>query len=85
MRHVVLLLLNRCLCVFNSLSCPSGLSLNIILYPLLFLFIAEEVHFSTFFRRKLLFGSQTAQGPQDSDSLGLQVALAFILIMWWLG
>jgi len=26
MHHIVLLLLNRCLCVFNSLYCPSGLS-----------------------------------------------------------
>jgi hypothetical protein len=39
-RHIVLLLLNRCLCVFNSLSCPSGFSLNIILNLFLFLFIA---------------------------------------------
>jgi len=40
MRHIVLLLLNCGLCIFNSLSCPSSLSLHIILNPLLFLFIA---------------------------------------------
>ena len=40
MRHIVLLLLNRCLCVFNSVSSPSGFSLNIILNPFLFPFIA---------------------------------------------
>jgi hypothetical protein len=40
MRHIILLLINRCLCVFNSVSCPSGFSLNIILNPFLFLFIA---------------------------------------------
>jgi hypothetical protein len=40
MRHIVLLLLNRCFCVFNSLSCPSGFSLHIILNPFLFLLIA---------------------------------------------
>jgi hypothetical protein len=40
MHHVVLLLLNRCHCVFNWLSCPSGLSLNIILNPFLFFYIA---------------------------------------------
>jgi len=34
-----LLLPNRCLCVFNSLSCPSGFSQNIILDLFLFLFI----------------------------------------------
>jgi hypothetical protein len=35
-----LLLFNCCLCGFNSPSCPSGLSLNIILDPFLFLFTA---------------------------------------------
>jgi len=40
MLHIILLLLNRWLCVFNSLSCPSGLYLNIILNPFLILFIA---------------------------------------------
>jgi len=39
-RHIVLLLLNRCQCVFNSLSRRSGFSLNIILNQFLFLFIA---------------------------------------------
>jgi len=38
--HIVLLLPNRCLCIFNSLPCPSGFSFNIILDPFLFLFIA---------------------------------------------
>jgi len=40
LRRNILLLLNRGLCVFNSLSCPSGLSLHIILNPFLYLFIA---------------------------------------------
>ena len=39
-RHIVLLILNSCLCVFNSLPCPSGLSFYKILNPFLFLFIA---------------------------------------------
>jgi hypothetical protein len=39
LRQIVLLLLNRCLCIFNSLACPSGFSLNIILNPFLFLCI----------------------------------------------
>jgi len=38
--HILLPLLNRRLCFFNSLSCPSGFPLNIILHPFLFLFIA---------------------------------------------
>jgi hypothetical protein len=40
LRHIILLLLNRCLWVFNSLSCPSGCSLNIILNAFLIVFIA---------------------------------------------
>ena len=61
MHHIVLLFLNRCLHVFNSLSCPSGLSLNIILNPFLFLFIVYEIHLWTFHHRKLLFGCKAAQ------------------------
>jgi hypothetical protein len=40
MRRTVLLLPNRCLCIFNSLSCPSSVSLNKILNPFVILFIA---------------------------------------------
>jgi hypothetical protein len=40
MIRILLHWLNRCLCVFNSLSCPSGFSLNIILNPFLVLCIA---------------------------------------------
>jgi hypothetical protein len=39
-RNIVLLLLNCCLCVFYSLSCPSGFSLNIDLNRFLFPFFA---------------------------------------------
>jgi len=79
-RHIVLLLLNCCLCIFNSISCPCGFSLNIILNPLPFLFIAWEVCTSTFLRRNLLVGSQAAQFPKGSDSLCLQAALALICL-----
>jgi hypothetical protein len=85
MPPIALFLSNRCLCVFNSLSCPSGLSLNIILNPFLFLFIAYAVRFSSFLRRKLPFGSQAAQYPKGSDSLCLQAALAFIRLITSLG
>jgi hypothetical protein len=85
MIHIFLRLLNRCLCVFHLLSCPSGVSLNIILNPFLFLFIAKEVRFSSFLRRKLLFESQAAQCPKGSDSFCLQTALAFIRLMTLLG
>jgi hypothetical protein len=40
MHRIDLLLFNRCLCVIDSLSCPSSLSLNIIVNPFRFLFIA---------------------------------------------
>jgi hypothetical protein len=63
MRHIFLLLLNRCLCIFNSLSCPSCLSLNIILNPFLFFFIAEEVCFASVLCRKLLFDLKLRNAP----------------------
>jgi hypothetical protein len=42
------------------------------------LFVAEQVHFSTFLHCKLLFESQAAQCSKDSDPFFLQAALAFI-------
>jgi len=84
-RHIVLLWLNRCLCVFNSLSCPSGLSFNLILNPFLFLFIAYEVRFLSFLHRKPFFGYQAAQCPKGSDSLCLEDVLSFIRLMTSLG
>jgi len=50
------LLPNLCFCGFSSLSCPSGLSLNIILDPFLFHYTVQEVCFSLFLCRKLPFG-----------------------------
>jgi len=85
MLHIFLLLLHRCLCIFNSLSCPSGFSVNIILNPVLFLFIPWEVCCSSFLRRKLLFGSYAVQCPQGSDSFSLQAALAFIRLITSVG
>jgi len=46
--NIFLLLLNRCLCVFNPLSCHSGLSIHTILDPFLCPFIAHTVHFFSF-------------------------------------
>jgi len=65
--HIFLILLNCCLCVFNSPSCRSGVTSHIILYRFLLLFIAEEVSFTSFSCCKLLFGSQVAQCSQGSD------------------
>jgi len=81
MRNFVLVLLNSCLCMFNSLSYPSGFSLNIVLNPFLFFFVAYEECFSSFLHRKLLFGSHSAQCPKGSDSLCLQAAVALIRLM----
>jgi len=59
--HIILLLPNRWLCVFNSHSRHSGLSIHSILDGVLFLLIAQSVHFPSFFRAKHCFGSQAAQ------------------------
>jgi len=79
--HIFLPLLNRCLCVLNSLSCHRGLSLHIILYPLHFLFIAQEVRFSFLLHRELLFGLQVTQCSNGSDPFSLQPALPFIRLI----
>ena len=55
---IFLLVLNRSICVFNSLSCHGGFSLHLIIEPLLIFFIAQKVRFWSFLRRKLLVGSQ---------------------------
>jgi hypothetical protein len=78
----ILLLLHKCcLCIFNSLSCHSGLSLNIILNPYIFLCVTKDVDFSSFLGSKLLFGSQAAQCHQGSHRYCFQTALAFIALM----
>jgi hypothetical protein len=63
---IFLLLPNCSLCIFHSVSCPSGLSLNIILNTFLVLGISQDVQFSLCFGRKLLFGSQAAPFPKGS-------------------
>jgi len=54
--HIFLLLINRCLCIFNPLSCHSGFSLNMILDSCLWFFFAFKVRSSSFLHCKLLFG-----------------------------
>jgi hypothetical protein len=85
MRHIVLLLLNRCLCVINSLCCPSSFSPKLILNPFLFLFVVSEVTFLWFLYHKLLFGSEPVQCPKGSVSSCLQAAVALIRMMMTLG
>jgi len=85
MIQIFLLVLNCCLCIFNSLSCPSSCSLNIILNPFAFLFIPYKMHFSSFVCCKLVFGSQVTQCLEGSNSFCLQVALALIRLMTSLG
>jgi len=80
-RCVFLLLPDRCLCIFNTVSCHSGLSLHMILDPLHFLVIAYDVHFWSFLRLKLLSGSQAMQCPNGSNSFCFQATLAFIRLM----
>ena len=79
--YIFLLLPNCCLCVLNSLSCHSGLSLHVILDLFLFLFVIQKVHFLSSLCRKLFFGSQTMQCTYGSDSFSFQAVLAFIHLM----
>jgi len=79
--HIFLLLLNRCLCVFNSLSSHCSFSLHIILTPLLFPFIAQKVRFSIFLWCKLLCRLLATQWYKGSDPFCLQHALHFIHLM----
>jgi hypothetical protein len=81
----LLLLPDRCICIFNTLSYPSGLALNIILIPFLILFIASEVRSFSDHGRKLLSGSAAWQCPKDSDYFCLQAAIAVIHLMTSLG
>ena len=76
-----LLRLNRCRLIFNSLSSPSGDSLNIVLKPFCFLIIVWDVCFSLFPGHELLFGTQAGKCPKGSDSFCFQAVLAFIPLM----
>lgn len=61
--HILLLLPNHCLGIFNLLSYYPGFSFNIILDPFLFLCIVKKVCFLRFICPKHLFGSQAAHRP----------------------
>jgi len=76
--HIFLLVLNRCLCVLNMVSCPSDFSVNIMLDWVVFLFITSEMCFSSFLSRKLLLASRPAQHPKGLDSFRFEAALDFI-------
>jgi len=78
---ILLLLLNRCLCVFSWLCCHSGLSLHIMIDPLLFLFVAQGVCFYTVLSPKLLFGSQAVQCSTSSNAVYFQAVLALICLV----
>jgi len=76
--HIFLLLLNHCLCIFNLLSCHRSLSLHIILYLVIFLFITQKVRLYFILRRELLFGSQATQCSKGWDLFCLQPTLRVI-------
>jgi len=62
-RCIFLLLLNRCLFVFNSLSCPSSFSRNLIVIPFFCLLITLEVYLSTSLGCKLLLDCKLHNAP----------------------
>ena len=82
---IILHLLNHSHFVLNSLSCPSGLSLNIILNRFYFLFSPSEVRVSCFNDHNLLFGLRAAECSKGSESPCSQAAIAFICLMTPLG
>jgi len=59
--HIFLLLLNCCLCVFNSLSYHKGLSIHIISNPCPLICVAQTVSFSSFPHCKQLWLSKSMQ------------------------
>jgi len=71
----------RCLCVLNSLSCHSGLSLHKILDPFLFLFIAYKVRFLSFLRRKLLLDRKLRNAPNARTQSATKPLLPSFA--WW--
>jgi len=81
--HIFQLLLNCCLCIFNSFSCHSGFTIHIILDPFLLLFIAHQAGFLSLPRCKLLIGLQAVHCLKASDPFCFQAALAVICLMMW--
>jgi len=61
---IFLLLLNPSLCVVNFLSSHSGFAVHIIINPLVFLFIAQNMCIMCFLNRMSLFGLQPAPFPK---------------------
>jgi len=79
--HIFPLLLHCCRCIFNSLTCRTGFSLNIILDPFLFLFILQKAlsrrcSAATFFLDRKLCNAPSAQTHSASNPLMPSFA-------WW--
>jgi hypothetical protein len=81
--HIFLLFHNCRLSSFNLHSYHSGLSINIILNPFLFGFVAETDHFSAVFCRNPHCRSYAAQCSQHSNDFVFQVALGFFPLLTW--
>jgi len=72
-----MLLLNGFLCVINSLSCPSGPSIDIILDLFCSLFFALKVRVLSLFHGQLRLGSLVAQCSYVADLFCFRADLAF--------
>jgi len=75
--HILLLVLTYCLRVISSLSRQSCLSVHIILYRFLVVFLAWTLCVSWLPRLKLHFGSQAAHCLKGSDPVYFHAAVAF--------
>jgi hypothetical protein len=73
---IVLLLLNCCLRIFDSLSCPTIFFLNLFLKPFCFQFMIREVCFVSFPSRNFCLELQPAQYPKASHAFCFTAALA---------
>jgi len=78
---IFLLLPNRCLCMFNSLHCTSGFSLQHNPRSISLSFHCLRIVFLVISRPQASFWSQGAQCTKGSDSFWLWAALALIRLM----
>jgi len=79
--HILLLMLDHYLSIFNSLSCHGGFSVQRIIDEFPLIIVVWNMQFLSFLRHKMHFRSYDAQCSKGSDPLRFQAALASIFLM----